>query len=272
MENKLNKRPWIMRLPFLTMRERLYYRHYGIRADKFPELYSDASLALAPKVHLGLIPTDVSHRWIALTGFYELPLTWVIGKLARKGGLLVDAGANFGYYSCLWAGINPANRAIAFEPSPKCIPGLKSNIKRNNFQDRVQIKEIALGKENGVSKFFLGPAEQSGWGGLVINNSQAEAEVSEVKVGRLDDIYNEISKAGIIDLLKVDVEGADTWVLQGAEKLLKEKRIKRIFLEENLGRMEPLGIAKSQAPDFLRSLGYRVSYFSDKILEAIPLN
>lgn len=257
-----------MRIPYLTMRERLYYRYYGARADKFQYLYRNASLALAPKVSLGLISTDVSHRWIALTGFYELSLSLIIAKLAKKGGVLVDAGANFGYYSCLWAGVNPGNRVIAFEPSPICIPHFKFNINKNGFNQRIQVKEMALGKENGVCGFFLGLPGQTGWGGLVITDDKRQVEV---QVERLDSIYNVIDRSGYIDVLKIDVEGADTWVIFGAEKLLREKRIRHIFFEENLGRMEPLNIGRYEAVDFLSSHGYRVKYLTDKILHATPL-
>jgi FkbM family methyltransferase len=254
-----------MRIPFLTMRERLYYRYYGRLADKFTGLYQDASLALAPQVHLRLVSTDIGHRWIALTGFYELSLTWIMAKLAKKGGLLIDAGANFGYYSCLWAGMNLGNRVIAFEPSPRCLPGLKFNIERNDFQTRIKIKEAALGRENGIAKFSLGPPEQSGWGGLVMPDGQGEAQVEVV---RLDDIYGVIDSPGYIDVLKIDVEGADTWVLLGAEKLLKDKMVRHIFFEENPVRMKALNIRKTEAIEFLRSCGYRTVYLTKGLLHA----
>ena len=63
----------------------------------------------------------------------------------------------------------------------------------------------------------------------------------------------------IVDVLKIDVEGADTWVLQGAEKLLKERRIRQIYYEQNRGRMKVLGVLESEAADFLRSVGYESS-------------
>ena len=69
---------------------------------------------------------------------------------------------------------------------------------------------------------------------------------------RLD---NELSNE-LIEVLKIDVEGADTWVLEGCERLLRDKRIKRIFFEQNIGRMEQLGIQAGVAQTFLRDLGY----------------
>jgi len=62
-----------------------------------------------------------------------------------------------------------------------------------------------------------------------------------------------------IDVLKIDTEGADTWVLQGAYQLLKEKRIKHIFFEENKVRMSALGILSETAKDLLLSCGYQIT-------------
>jgi hypothetical protein len=59
-----------------------------------------------------------------------------------------------------------------------------------------------------------------------------------------------------IDVLKIDVEGADTWVLQGCETLLEQKRVRHIFFEQNEARMKPLGIGRDEAVTFLRSVGY----------------
>jgi hypothetical protein len=67
-----------------------------------------------------------------------------------------------------------------------------------------------------------------------------------------------LSTERFIDVMKIDIEGADTWVLMGAEALLRDKLIGRIFYEENTTRMRELGIAPGEAESFLQSLGYRV--------------
>lgn len=58
-------------------------------------------------------------------------------------------------------------------------------------------------------------------------------------------------------MLKIDVEGADTLVLRGAEALLRARRIGTIFFEDNLTRMAKLGIARGEAQALLESCGYR---------------
>ena len=99
----------------------------------------------------------------------------------------------------------------------------------------------------GTITFDAGPAEQTGWGGI---SSTVSSTTIDVPLVRLD---HELPDSPI-DVLKIDVEGADTWVLLGCEALLKKKRIGTIFFEQNRGRMERLGIAPGEAQTFLRDL------------------
>ena len=81
-----------------------------------------------------------------------------------------------------------------------------------------------------------------------------------VPVVTLDQFWAESSySTSTIDVLKIDTEGADTWVLQVAYQLLKEKRIKHIFFEENKVRMSALGILSETAKDLLLSCGYQIT-------------
>src|SRR5438093_2419558 len=94
--------------------------------------------------------------------------------------------------------------------------------------------------------------EQIGWGGLVM---QPTENTVTVEVERLDNILPPDTN---VAALKVDTEGADTWVLFGAEKALAEQRIKNVFFEQNQSRMNQLGINRDEAKAFLSKLGYKV--------------
>jgi hypothetical protein len=78
-----------------------------------------------------------------------------------------------------------------------------------------------------------------------------------VPVVSLDEIFLK-SHNERIDVLKIDVEGADTWVLQGAEQLLRRQRISHIFFEENVVRMSALGLKLKDAQELLQDCGYRL--------------
>src|SRR5436305_1072456 len=98
---------------------------------------------------LSLLGTDCAHRQIAWTGFYDLELSRQLAVLARQGGLLVDVGANAGYFICLWAALNPSNAVYAFEPSPRNLQMLRRNASVLRDLGRLKILDCALGKEEG---------------------------------------------------------------------------------------------------------------------------
>jgi len=251
MNRYISNRTWLMNLKPMWLREKLFWKLY-LNQKTTLTLFEQAKLEFAPQVYLKLMPTDVSHKQIAYSGFYELPVSRRIAKLAKAGGLMVDVVANYGYYSCIWAAAGVNNRVVAFEASPRNLSALKGNLIKNRFETQVDVQEIALGKESGKLLFNLGPAEQSGWGGLVIENKPG---VIEVPVVSLDEVFMNL-QCEHIDGLKIDTEGADTWVIYGAEQLLRSHKIKHIFFEENTVRMSALGIRPGEAQTLLQECGY----------------
>jgi FkbM family methyltransferase len=252
------KRPFLLRIMPPQLRTALYYRLYRSRRPHWQALFANAQLSLAPQFSMQLAETDEGHGEIAFTGFYELGLSRRIIADARRGGLIVDVGANYGYFTLLWLSGSPQNRAVAVEASPSNHAALRANIARNQCEMRVEVKELALGHEKGTARFWLGDQGQTGWGGFATEAGPAE---TIVPVTTLDELMPNDS---IIDVLKIDVEGADLWVLKGAQQLLGQKRIRQIYFEQNLVRMKALGIREDEARNFLESMGYKVSALSAK--------
>lgn len=248
----------------LWLREKLFYHarsRFVLRAD---ELFENARLEFAPDVRLRLVPTDVGHQVIAWTGFYELAVSRRVAALARLGGLMVDVGANYGYYSCLRAGARPENRVTAYEVVPENLRALRQSLSDNGLSARVRVREVAVGREAGLVSFQFGPAGQTGQGGLV---SRPDSAATSVRITTLDD---ELADDETVDVLKIDVEGADTWVLEGAGRLLSSHRVRNVFFEQFPQRMDELGIAHDAARRFLRQHGYRVEEISSGEFHAVP--
>jgi FkbM family methyltransferase len=243
-------RPLLLRLLPAHLKESLYYRYYHRQYAKWRGLFDVAPLALSPHVAMyDLLPGDVISGNIAFNGFYELDLSRQIVELARKGGLLVDVGANMGYFSLLWAGANSSGCVIAFEAAPRNITLIENNVSQNRLPHRVTVVRKAAGKHSGTIAFDVGPVGQTGWGGI---STAASSNTIDVPLVRLD---QELTDAPI-DVLKIDVEGADTWVLFGCEALLRKKRIGTIFFEQHRDGMEKLGIAPGEAQTFLHDHDY----------------
>lgn len=237
----------------LWLREKLYF-HSDARTH-WPFGVESISLEMAPVTLRHFCKSDLMHRQIAWLGFYELPLSRRIKELAADGGLLVDVGANIGYYSSIWAGLRTDNKVYAFEPSPRVFQMLHSNISAAGLDSRVQMFASALGKKKGKVQFDPGPGDQSGWGGITKEGGKGTISVES---NRLDEI---LPGGLIIDTLKIDTEGADTEVLFGAERLLRERRVRRIFFEVNVPRMRLLGLQPQDVMNFLTKYDYKVTPF-----------
>ncbi|MDB5138668.1 MAG: hypothetical protein JWR12_584 [Mucilaginibacter sp.] len=113
----------------------------------FPNINDkDIKLSFNKDIKLDLVKTDVGHKSIIFNGYYELNLTKDILKYASEGGLLVDVGANYGYFSSLWASVNARNKVIAFEASPANVGPLKNNISKNGLDGQVTVVPMAMEK------------------------------------------------------------------------------------------------------------------------------
>lgn len=245
-----------MSLKPLWLRRRLYAKLYEKKTGDFLYLFNNAPLEHVPKIKMRLSPDDLGHQIIAFTGYFEINIVKRVKELVPKdGGLLVDVGANYGYFSCLWAGLHVKNLVLAFEPSPRCVKGIETNIKKNKLLSQIRLIKKALSNQTGFQAFTLGSEKETGWGGLVLEKDELTVKVRTV---RLDDEIAKLKTHNFIDVLKIDTEGADLWVLEGAEKLLRNKQIKHIFYEENLPRMKKLNIKPGEIKRYLESFGYKV--------------
>jgi FkbM family methyltransferase len=228
----------------------LFDRFYAARRDCWLSLYRDAELAAAPGVVMELLPGDRISDLIAFTGVHEADLTRRVRSSARKGGKMIDIGANLGYFSLLWVASQPSNQCVAFEASPRNLQILRNNVERNGLSERIHVVPNAAAAQPGKMYFDLGPADQSGWGGIASAKGERQIEVEAVRVDEVVSVDERIA------LLKVDVEGADAWALMGCERLLQAKLVDEIWFEQNKPRIGMLGIKQNAAQEYLESVGY----------------
>jgi FkbM family methyltransferase len=149
-------------------------------------------------------------------GLYNETKTFnFINAHIKNTKVFVDVGANIGGYS-----IRAAKycKVYVIEPLPRNYKILKINEKLNNV--KIISFNIAAGNKNGKIKLYY---TQGNWGISSIRYEQIA--FMEVEMKTLDEIINEES----IDLMKIDVEGAEDLVLEGARNCLK--RIKMVIIE-----------------------------------------
>lgn len=235
----------------LQYRLRFFYRLFARDPERRQELFKSAPLALVPELTMDLIVGDLAHQPIAYTGLYEWEVTKRLSRLARSGGILIDVGANAGYFSLLWCGLNSSNQAEAFEALPANVNLLERNIHKNQMANRIHLHSLALGREDGTTPFSIGDFNQSGWGGIAVAGTPGSINVP---LRRLD---SQISHPKQPTTIKIDCEGADSWVIGGAVKLLSHPMVRDVFFEVNLPRQDALGIKINASQEFLSSLGFK---------------
>lgn len=157
---------------------------------------------------------------------YEFGVKRVFEKLTKESGVIVDIGANIGGYTIL-AGVTNQNAKIySIEPQKDNFKILTKNIKLNNLKN-VESLNVALGNKKGVVKLYS-PGDNN-FGGYSLKNLAHRFEL--VQQNSFDSLFK--SKEKEIDLIKIDVEGAETDVLKGMGFFLSNHKIKNIILEIN---------------------------------------
>ncbi|MFM8471589.1 MAG: FkbM family methyltransferase [Limisphaerales bacterium] len=148
----------------------------------------------------------------------------------RPGMTALDIGANFGYYSVLFAqAVGPTGRVMAFEPNPVMLTELKHNLALNQFT-HVTVQPIALGESEGELEFCCPTPGREGHGSLRPNPSFTVQETIRVRCRTLDAVCDELGLS-TVDVIKLDAEGAELLVFKGATRLLSGPRRPRLYFE-----------------------------------------
>ena len=153
-------------------------------------------------------------------GLHEFVEMAFLLHLLRPGDLFLDIGANVGSYTVLASKVCGAN-SIAFEPDPKTAQALRRNVSLNEIEDRVQVKQIALGSHNGEIPFTVGLDTLN----RVANVNDHTSQIVVVK--RLDDMPG----VGSAVFAKLDVEGFEDEVIEGGMSLLSTPTLLAIQCE-----------------------------------------
>lgn len=158
------------------------------------------------------------------TNHEEKPILDKFSGLLLPDDIIYDIGSHAGYHSVYLASQLKNGKVIAFEPNPNCYEYLEENIDLNP-QLNIFSENVAISNNNGVADFSFGaPYERSA---RLENNP--EWNVIKTKIIALDE-YSKNHEAPTV--LKIDVEGAEDLVINGAKQMLKNVRM--IFLELHL--------------------------------------
>jgi FkbM family methyltransferase len=153
-------------------------------------------------------------------GCYELGLVALLSKILRPGMTFVDVGAQVGYFSIMAAAlVGPAGGVHSFEPDSDCFSRLLQNSLTYPW---VKVHNSAVADITGETSFYRSPKRgESGWG-AIFDEDIGRTRVS-VGVCTLDS-WKAAEGIEKIDVIKIDVEGAECRVIEGARAVIAKAR------------------------------------------------
>ena len=235
-----------------------------VKSIKYRWLRWFPSIPLPVKLPFGgwwLAEHDFCGIAMILGGFENTERAFVEGFL-RSGMVVIDVGAHHGFYTLLASEkIGPAGRVLAFEPSPRERKKLRRHLKLNQCSN-VKIWDCALGREAGNADLFVIDGVQTGCNSLRPPNAMQPTKTLPVRVASLDEC---LEREGIehVDFIKMDVEGAEMEVLNGATRLLDRQPRPVLLCEVQDIRTAPWGYPAKAIVDFLRQRGFQWFSLSD---------
>lgn len=168
---------------------------------------------------------DQIPRYIWSEGWhgFERPLPDVFSALAADAsGVILDVGANTGFYSLLATAASRTAIVHAFEPYPPALEVLHENIAINRLEDRIEVFPVAVSDHVGEADLYVPPARHGLLETSCSLNRDFKGEVADtlkVPVVTLDE-HARRSLVRPVEIIKVDVESTEADVLEGAEEVL----------------------------------------------------
>ena len=226
--------------------------------ELFPPKPGVATVLLPWKVSLEVDLSDAIGREIFKQRSFDIAVSEVAWRLLQPGATALDVGANIGYFTGLFAVRTGSSGTVhAFEPHPQVQETLTRNIARIGLHPKaapISMHVCALGDVSGQARLIETDYFQINRGTARIAEAKNEGELRSysVPIETLDNLFPNES----FDLAKIDVEGFEPRVLQGAKGLLREKRIRHIIYEDHDIKSEKLATMLTTEGYSIFSIGH----------------
>lgn len=192
---------------------------------------------------------------------HEKTTTEIFRKIIKPGNTFFDLGANIGYFSLLASKhVGEKGSVFSFEPEAKNFFYLKRNKEVNNYENMFPFQKAISNKNGTLSLFFCkydsGHHTINQYSGIdVYSHGRSTEKVSvEVETQTLDDFIRE-QKIEKVDVMKIDVEGSEALVVEGAKNTFSSNKDIKIIIEffpillEKMGS-NPAALIDSLIKDF----------------------
>jgi FkbM family methyltransferase len=181
----------------------------------------------------------------------------LLAQICREGMFVLDIGANIGFYSMLMAqSVGVGGRVVAFEPDPGNYTMLVENLHRNHCGNVTAIRR-AVGHASDKGSLYLSSFHCD----HRVYPAEAKQKTIPIEVVALDDYFSEGQR---IDIIKMDIQGAEGMALRGMRRILRSNPGLIIFMEFWPSGLRQAGDDPKKILEELESLGFRFERVDEK--------
>jgi len=185
-----------------------------------------------------------------------------LNRLLGEGDGFIDCGANIGTFTLRGAEIVGAGgRVVAIEPSSLSFRRLCANVDANRLSQVVPVKQ-AISDAEGTARLYHAADGGAASFSLLANTAETDEEFEEVATATIDRLAEQ-HRLERVDVIKLDIEGAEILALRGARETLR--RFKPTVIFEWNGRGGSQSDAAESPPALLASHGYRLYEYDDAV-------
>jgi FkbM family methyltransferase len=193
--------------------------------------------------------------------FYEPDVSNILVKVLGEGDVVLDIGANVGFFTVLAARlVGPAGHVVAFEPDAANLARLRGNLVLNDIAN-VTVVEKAATNQEGQVRFFINSDNSGGnalWdpGQFPGNAKSLASPVSLAVAATTLDAECARLRLRAPKLIKIDTEGADQLVLEGARALLARRTTPFVIAELHEFGLAKMGCSQQSLRGLMEGFGY----------------
>jgi len=204
--------------------------------------------------------------WFWKMRLLEYEVLGILPRLCSPGMKILDVGANIGLYTLLFAKyVGSTGHVWAYEPDHGNADTLKHNLSLNGHSN-VTVDTRAVGAKTETGTLFLSDSHQGDH--RLFQGDDSRRGVG-VEVVALDDEFKNDEQ---VDIVKIDVQGVEEFVLMGMEKLLSRSTALTVIVEIVEDELAAPNCSASSAVARLESLGFRLAYVDTNGAKIVPVN
>lgn len=197
-------------------------------------------------------------------GTYEpLETSTIVNALKKSSDpIFVDIGANIGLMAINVLHDVPHAKVFAFEPGLHQHNLFEKTIETNSLKERIVLSQRAIGAETGIASFSVHADKHSSGDGFLDTGRAGHSNVRSVSVVTLDNWWKS-QNYPVITVIKMDIEGAELWALEGGYDLMSSCKPIIIFEIHPLN-LQPYPYSASDILAYLKKRGYHLNTISGK--------